>query len=204
MMDFSVGISVSNQGFGPAVVVIFLLFASTVKSHADVGTAIISQPQKTNACGLLAYRQVSELMKVHVSPGVRDDTGALHGTTYEGSYSSTCVWRTAGNRGADDPGHPLAGASFAILTVITWPPDSDGPTKFLQSFRDAAQSHIITTTPLPLQIGDEAIWWGDGIAARKGNISFGISVHLPKGRIKERSMEEDLAGKIVARLRSSS
>lgn len=199
-MDFSVGSNVSNQGFGPAVVVIGLLLASTVESRVDVATVIMPESQKTNACGFLTYRQVSELLKVRVGRGVRDDTGPLHGTTYEGSYSSTCVWRTAGDRSADDSGHPLAGASFAILAVISWPPDSDGPAKFLQSFRDAAQSHIITTRPLPLQIGDEALWWGDGVAVRKGNISFGISVHLVKGRDKERSMEEDLAGKIVARL----
>ena len=135
-----------------------------------------------------------------VDPRARDDSGLLHGPAYEGSYSSTCVWRASADRGAQDPSRPLGGASFAILTIIAWPPGGNGPTKFLESFRDAAQSHIITTTPLPLKIGDEALWWGDGVAARKGNLSFGISVHLVNGRFKERQMEESLAAKITARL----
>jgi hypothetical protein len=141
------------------------------------------------------------IIELKVDAGVRDDSGRLEGRNYEGSYSSTCVWRVSADRQANDPSLPLGGASFAILTIILWPASAgDGPAKYLQSFRDAALNGEITTRPLPLRIGDEALWWGDGVAVRKCNLSFGISVHLRNGRSKERQMEESLANKIVERL----
>jgi hypothetical protein len=192
---------VSNQGFWTiSAVAVVLLFGGVFESPADTGTAAIPQAPNVNSCALLTDRQVSEVMNMKVDPGVRDDSGRLDGSAYEGSYSSTCTWRVSADRDAHDPTLALGGASFAILTIISWPAGADGPAKFLQSFRDAAQSHIITTTPVPLQIGDEALWWGDGVAARKGQFSFGMSVHLLNGRSKERQMEELLAAKITAQL----
>jgi hypothetical protein len=135
-----------------------------------------------------------------VDPGVREDSGRLEGDDYQGAYSSTCVWRASADRNAHDPSRPLGGASFAILTVISWPLGVNGPAMFLQSFRDAAESHVITSTPVSLRIGDEELWWGDGVAARKGNHSFGISVHLVNQRSKERQLEESLAMRIAAQL----
>jgi hypothetical protein len=137
-------------------------------------------------------------MNTKVDAGVREDTGWLDAPDYAGAYSSTCTWRASSDSDAHDPTRSLGGASFAILTVISWPA-GDGPAKFLQSFRNAADDHVITGTPVPLQIGDEALWWGDGVAARKGSLSFGMSVHLVNERAKERRMEELLAAKIAAR-----
>jgi hypothetical protein len=179
-----------------------LLFAGMIAPLSAVCGDATPQYQtpKTNSCTLLTDRQVSEVVRMKVDQGARDDGGRLEGPEYAGSYSSTCVWRASVDRGAQDPERPLGGASFAILTIIGWPPHVSGPVKFLQTFRDAAQSHDIATTPVPLQIGDEALWWGDGVAARKGNIAFGISVHLVNSRSEERQMEELLAAKIAARL----
>jgi hypothetical protein len=49
-------------------------------------------------------------------------------------------------------------------------------------------------------IGDDSLWWGDGVAVRKGDISYGVSVHSVSQRSLERQMEETLASKIVERL----
>jgi hypothetical protein len=52
-----------------------------------------------------------------------------------------------------------------------------------------------------VDIGDEGLWWGDGVAARKGDRSFGISVFLQNGdKAAQRKMEEALARKIASRL----
>lgn len=189
---------VSNLGFWRLrTAAVILLFASIIESPAGADS---SPHPKPNSCDLLTDRQVSEVMHMKVDPGARDDSGQPAGAGYEGAYSSTCVWRASQDRSAQDPTLPLGGANFAILTLISWPVGADGPAKFLQSFRDAAESHIITSTPVALRIGDEALWWGDGVAARKGNVSFGISIHLVNGRPKEREMEESLAAKIAAQL----
>jgi hypothetical protein len=167
---------------------------------ARIGAEVPPPSQPASACALLTQWQVSEAMKMQVDPGIREDTGRLDGDAYQGAYSSTCVWKAAGDRDAHDLTRPLGGASFAILTVISWPVGVKGAEIFLQSFRDAAQSHIIANAPVPLQIGDEALWWGDGVAVRKHNHSFGISVHLVNGRSKERQLEEFLAAKVISSL----
>ena len=40
----------------------------------------------------------------------------------------------------------------------------------------------------------------DGLAVRRGDVSFGMSVHLVTGREKERGMAESLAAKVLKKL----
>jgi hypothetical protein len=73
----------------------------------------------------------------------------------------------------------------------------------LQSFRAAAKSNLIPTHPVALDIGDDSLWWGDGVAVRRGAVSLGISVVLHSAdRDKRRVWEESLAKEILARLHS--
>ena len=71
-----------------------------------------------------------------------------------------------------------AAPAIAILNVFSWPPGSQEAGSFLQKFRDAAESNLIPSKPVPLKIADEALWWGDGVAVKSGTVAFGISVHL--------------------------
>jgi hypothetical protein len=193
-MDGRTSLSGAHRIAGLFPVVLFLVVTA---APAAVGAEMPPQSRPADACALLTAQQVSRAMNMKVEPGIREDSGWLDGDAYEGAYSSTCVWKASRDRDAHDLTRPLGGASFAILTVISWPAGLDGAAIFLQSFRDAAESHVIATTPVPLHIGDEALWWGDGVAARKNNHSFGISVHLVEGRSKERQLEEFLAAEIA-------
>jgi hypothetical protein len=161
------------------------------------GTAGAAEPAKgIDACTLLAEAEVSAAMGLQVEKGVRRDSGR----TDQGAYSSTCLWRVAADKDVNDPTKPLHGARFAILNVQHWDKGSAGPKTFLNSFRAAADEHIIKNKPVALKIGDESIWWGDGVAVRKGDVSFGMSVHLVTEREKERGMAEDLATKVLKKL----
>lgn len=179
--------------------VALLLLGCAVAESTAADTRGISTAQQADACSLLAAEEVSKALELSVDRGLRDDGGRLNGGAYEGAYASTCVWKVSGDRDLRNLELPLGGGSFAILSLISWP-SGGGSVKFLQSFRDAAQNHIISSQPVKLAIGDEALWWGDGVAVRKGDLSFGISVHLVDGRSRERQIEEALATKIVARL----
>ena len=65
----------------------------------------------------------------------------------------------------------------------------------------AARRHEIPMHPLELHIGDESLWWGDGVAVRRGTRSFGVSVVVtPADRAQRRVWEEALAKQILARL----
>ena len=95
----------------------------------------------------------------------------------------------------------MGGATFAILNAMQWPVGSGEAKKFLESFYDAAKNGVIDLTPVQLKIADDAIWWGDGVAVRKGDRSFGVSVFWPdKKREERRIFEEALARKIAPRL----
>ena len=159
--------------------------------------AIAAEPAKDlNACDLLSDADVSAAMGLQVEKGQRRDSGR----TKEGAYSSTCLWRVAADKDVNEPNKPLRGARFAILNAQRWDKDSAGPKSFLNGFRAAADEHIIKNKPVALTIGDESIWWGDGVAVRKGDVSFGMSVHLVTGREKERGMAEGLAAKVLKKL----
>jgi hypothetical protein len=157
-----------------------------------------------NACALLSDAEVSAAVGAKVTAGERKDAGDVGGSgdyAGKGTYSSTCFWRFVTDGPApNDPNKPMGGASFAILNAMQWPKGSGEAKKFLESFYEAAKNGVIDQTPVALKIADDAIWWGDGVAVRKGDRSFGISVHIPGERPKQRAMEEALAKKIAPRL----
>ena len=154
-----------------------------------------------NACTLLTDAEVSAAIGAKVTPGKRSDEGDVSESTgVKGAYSSTCFWKVVSDK-PDNPDKPMGGATFAIINAMQWPVGSGEAKKFLESFYDAAKKGVIDTTPVQLKIADDAIWWGDGVAVRKGDRSFGVSVFWPdKKREERRTFEEALARKIAPRL----
>jgi hypothetical protein len=150
-----------------------------------------------NACALITAEEVSSVLGAKVGPADRKDSG----TTSDGAWSSTCLWKVEGAaKTSPDPASPFGGAGFAILNAITWPGGADAARKYLDDFRDAARNDLIDMKPIPVEAGDEALWWGDGVAVRKGAVSFGVSVHTGTDKPTERKMEEALARSVAARL----
>lgn len=178
--------------------------ARTSSAQSSVpGKSVLNSDGFIDACALLSDKEVASMLKLNVEPADRRDDGKLDNRPgYEGSYSSTCVWRVSEDKDKDSVDLPMAGMRFAILNAITWPKDSGKAANFLKSFYDAAEADIIPAKPIPLQgIGDDALWWGDGAAARVGDVSFGVSVFLQNGdKVTQRAMEEALAKKIAGRL----
>ena len=175
-----------------------LATAASIVLAADSAPAHKATP--INACTLLSASEVSQVIGIRVDGGARNDAGWVDNDSTHGAYSSTCLWRATADRGAADPSLPAGGASFAILNVFSWPEGSQEAGSFLQKFRDAAENNLIPSKPVPLKIGDEALWWGDGVAVKSGHVAFGISVHLVNGRPKERQMEETLGAKLAGRV----
>jgi hypothetical protein len=163
------------------------------------GIAGTRGPQPIAACTLLTTTELSTLFGVPVKAGLRYDDGL----TSKGAYSSTCMWELRNERLLKhDPNASLGGADFAILDVFSWSSRASAET-FLRSFRTAAKSNLIPMHPVALDIGDDSLWWGDGVAVRRGVVSFGISVVLhSEDRDKRRLLEESLAKEILARLDS--
>ena len=153
--------------------------------------------RRIDACAFLRQDEIQQVLGRSVHPGERHDDGEV-APGGEPSYSSTCLWRVkTGDEVPPDPGSPVAGASFVIVNAIRWPV-GEASARYLQSFREAAEDGTIDGDPDPVDIGDEALWWGDGVAFRKKENSVGVSVHLPGDRERERLLEETLS-RIVAR-----
>lgn len=186
-----------------AVAVAVTVVLTVASMSARESNAQVSAVGHVDACALLTDAEVASTLKLSVMPADRRDDGNLDDRPgYEGSYSSTCVWRVKEDQNMDSVDLPMAGMRFAILNAITWPKASGKAKNFLQSFHDAAEHEIIPSKPIPLEgIGEDALWWGDGVASRKGDVSFGISVFLQNGdKDTQRTMEEALARKIAGRL----
>lgn len=196
--------STSNAaGPGATVLAAALLALASAAAPAQPGPAsAAARPQGSriplpiDACSLLTAQEIAQVIGLPVEEGRREDAGL----TREGSWSSTCLWRVhLRNPAPPDPRKPLGGASFVILNALRWPPGRAG--EFLQAFRDAARRGDIPRQPSPRKFGDEALWWGDGLAVRRGDVSVGISVFTPgTGGPRTSAREEKLAPLVVQRL----
>lgn len=175
---------------------VFAAFAASAGAHA----ADSGKVAQLDACSLIAPADVATVTGGTIAKSERNDSGE----TNEGDgYSSTCIWKIDGlpkvpaKEGAPEP---FGGAPFAMLNTIVWPAGSGLAKKYVNDFRDAAKQDLIDATPVPVKAGDDALFWGDGVAVAKGDISFGVSVHTGTDKKAEQAMEEALAKKIVPKL----
>ena len=155
------------------------------------------KPAEIDACALLSPAAVSEATGFPANAGIRRDAG------YEsnGSYSSSCVWLLERENADAGQNAALGGRSFVILNVMRWPAGTGLADSFLQAFRDAADRGEIPREPVPRDHGDAALWWGDGLAVRMDDVSFGISVVLPGiSPVRPGELEERLAAQILLQL----
>jgi hypothetical protein len=175
------------------------LVGAAVAVLACAGALYAAEPVKErNACSLINPADIASVTGGQVKPGERDDSGAVE----QGGYSATCLWKIEGlpNLPAKE-GEPFGGKPFVMLNTIDWPAGSGMAKKYVNDFRDAAKQDLIPSTPVEVKtIGDDSLFWGDGVAVAKGDVSFGISVHVGTDKKAEQSMEEALARKIAPKL----
>lgn len=158
--------------------------------------AAAESPLEINACELLTPAEITAAIGLPVDQGRRQDEGMSR----DGQYSSTCFWTIEPGK-APDQTAPGRGRRFVILNAQRWPAGRDMAKKFLEAFHESAEQGVIANKPAPRKFGDEALWWGDGLAVRKGDVSFGLSVFMPKrGEARTSAMEEKLAPQILKRL----
>jgi hypothetical protein len=162
------------------------------------GAAALSAetPLEINACELLTSAEISAAVGLPVDNGRRQDEGMSR----DGQYSSTCMWTIEPGKTPDQTA-PGRGRRFVILNAQRWPAGSGMAKKFLQAFHESADKGVIANQPVPRKFGDEALWWGDGLAVRRGDVSFGLSVFMPKrDEARTSALEEKLAPHVLRRL----
>jgi hypothetical protein len=170
-----------------------MLVATCASSQSTIAASL-----EIDACKLLTATEISEVVGLPVENGIRKDEGMQE----NGSYSSACVWVIGREKDfLEDPEAPLGGRQFVILNAMQWPHGSGLARQFLEAFHEAAANGELPSKPTPRTFGDEALWWGDGLAVRAKDVSFGLSVFLPKRSPKRPGeLEERLAPLILQRL----
>lgn len=171
--------------------------ALVVFSSAGCSAAQAAEhPLEINACELLTSAEISAAIGLPVDNGRRQDEGMSR----DGQYSSSCIWMIEPGK-QPEQNAPARGRRFVILNAMQWPAGRDMARQFLQAFHESADKGILPSKPSPRKFGDEALWWGDGLAVRKGDVSFGISVFMPQRNVPRTSaMEEKLAPHVLRRL----
>jgi hypothetical protein len=174
------------------------LFFSSAAQSETAATAGAAGTVTIDACALLRGSEISQIIGAPVGEPSRQDSGPQP----DGSYSSSCVWDIhAENPPAPNDSAPLGGKSFVILHAMQWPHGSGLAHTFLDSFREAAANGDIPGKTVPRKLGDDALWWGDGLAVRRYDVSFGISVVFPGGKGNHTgALEEQLAPLILRRI----
>jgi hypothetical protein len=151
-----------------------------------------------NPCHLLTTMEISAIVGQQVGAGKFVDGGE----TGEGAHTGTCLWLAPLPAGATPRRDKrMGGRGFVILNVQTWARGPGAARKFLNDFNEAFRQHDIDSRPVAVRVGaDDAIWWGDGVAGRKGAVSFGISVAQMGDKATRRPRDEALARLLVKRL----
>jgi len=175
---------------------VLLATLSVAMVSPAVRAADVPKPAAIDACALLTPDEVS----VIVGKGVETGQPFDNGITNQGAHSTTCIWAAPLDAGvAPDPTKRLGGRGFVVLSVMNWPGGPDDARKFLDDFQRAFLEHGIDSKPVPVQVGaDDALWWGDGVAARKNGMSFGVSV-AQFGDKATRQPQAEMLAKIIAK-----
>jgi hypothetical protein len=171
---------------------------------AALGVALLwpapasAAPDAIDPCTLLTSAEISAVVGRQVETGKALDNGV----TRDGARSTTCLWSAPLAHGAEpDPHQRLGGRGFVILNVMKWPRGPSDARKFLDSFNEAFKKKDIASKPIAVNVGaDDALWWGDGVAGRKGGVSFGISVAQMGDKAAREPRAESLARLLVKRL----
>ncbi len=182
---------------GGSVLRAALCIAASLASP-EVEAADVAKPAPIDACALLTSDEVSAVVGRGVEAGQPFDNGI----TKQGAHSTTCIWAAPLAPGVEpDPNLRLGGRGFVVLGVMNWPGGPNDARQFLDDFQRAFQDHDINSKPVPVQVGaDDSLWWGDGVAARKNGISFGISVAQFGDKATRQPQAEMLAKIVVKRL----
>jgi hypothetical protein len=186
-----------------AVLVVAGIAIASASPFSMTQTAAQSDGTPLNACALLTQAEVEAVIGKKMTEGLRRDDGVIEENPYvtKGTYSTTCLWRVVDPDFTPNPDLPMAGASFVILNAMVWPDGPEGAQRFLQGFHDAAKSGEIPSEPVKVELKDAALWWGDGLAGRVNNRSYGISTFIAGDtKPQEKEREEALARKIITRL----
>ena len=142
----------------PTLLAAFLALAAVAILPARAAEA----PPEIPACPLLTVDEVAAAFGTPVTATERPATGGGPGQ----GRMTTCFWAPAGGR---------LGATVSLV-VWSWPAGHPAAPGYVEAIRLAASPD--RPPPADVVVGDEAVWDGDRLHARKGDIGFTLAASL--------------------------
>jgi hypothetical protein len=166
---------------------LILLLAAACNSAAAMEDEVVGP---IDACSLLSTAEIHKALQREVSDPQRSDSGYVQSA----AFSSTCMWTvTLDSKAA------VSKRRIVILHAMRWP--RGHAVSFLEQFYEASRNGDLPRKPVPRNLGDGALWWGDGVAVFKGDVSFGVSVLVEGINLEESGrIEEALAQQILRKI----
>jgi hypothetical protein len=116
------------------------------------------------ACPLLTVDEVGTTLGVAVEAAEQLPSGGREG----GGRMTTCLWTPAGGR---------LGATLSLV-VWTWPPGNGRALGYLAALREATTEFPDRPPPDTLAVGDDAVWDGDRLHVRLGEVNYTLATSL--------------------------
>lgn len=162
-------------------------------------TEEIDASKSFDVCRLLSAADIRAELGIDVA------TGQLHDIGFDeklAAHSWSCIWFfREQTSGSSDSYQMNDGKRFVILNLMRWSKRDNRAYEYLQGFRRAAETGELPRAPMTRSMGEEALWWGDGLAVRQGLVGFGVSVFpAPNFVAYPGEIEEKLASRILEKL----
>ena len=126
--------------------------------------AIAAVAPTVPACPLLAVEEVSATLGIAVEAAEQPPSGGQEGQ----GRMTTCLWTPSGGR---------LGATLSLV-VWAWPPGDVHAMGTLAAIRGAAADFPDRPPPETVAIGDDAVWDGDRIHVRAGQVTYTLATSL--------------------------
>ena len=149
-----------------------------------------------DACALLTVEDFNAVFDRTFNadkPGPAGGGGANQGAM------TSCGWASPGAEVAGKPMASLNNTYFTNLIVWSWPAGSGGSEMYMKSFVDAAKTYN-QPAPVPVSLGDAALWGGKTIHVKKGDVTMTLSLTGPGDEATKRAAAESLMKTALGRL----
>ena len=149
-----------------------------------------------DACALLT---VEDFNAVFARTFNADKPGPSGGGGANQGAMMSCAWVSPGAEVAGKPMASLNNTYFTNLIVWSWPAGSGGSDSYMKSFVDAAKTYN-QPAPVPVTLGDAALWGGETMHVKKGDVTMSLSLTGPGDEATKRAAAESLMKTALGRL----
>ena len=172
------------------------VLATTVVAGCSDESGKSGKVAAVDACALLTVEDFNAVFDRTFNadkPGPSGGGGANQGAM------TSCAWVSPGAEVAGKPMASLNNTYFINLITWSWPVGSGGGDSYMNSFVEAAKT-FNQPAPVPVTLGDAALWGGKSMHVKKGDVTMTLSLKGPGDEASKKAAAESLMKTALGRL----